>query len=181
MDMSYGSDKLTKIIIYSGGPSWKVSLGRRDSLTASRTLAAEQLAQAIDSLAKLESRFAARNLDTTDLVALSGAHTIGRASCQACGYRVYNFTKHGMHDDTLNPTLSDNILKLCPDGGDDYVWTELDILTPDTFDDKYYINLLSQTELSSPIKSCFQRVELILSPLLSTSQRIKRLSLRALW
>ena len=55
----------------AGGPSWKVSLGRRDSTTANRT-AAELLPGPTEDLPSLKKKFSNVGLDTTDLVALSG-------------------------------------------------------------------------------------------------------------
>ena len=54
------------------GPDWKVPLGRRDSLTANRTLANQNLPGPFLALDQLKSAFAAQGLNTTDLVALSG-------------------------------------------------------------------------------------------------------------
>ncbi|KAJ8505098.1 hypothetical protein OPV22_005984 [Ensete ventricosum] len=62
----------------SGGPSWEVQLGRRDSTTANMS-GANNLPGPVDTLAVLQSKFAAVGLDDTDLVTLSGAHTFGRA------------------------------------------------------------------------------------------------------
>ncbi|PON74445.1 Peroxidase [Trema orientale] len=59
-------------VCLSGGPSWAVPLGRRDSLIANRTLANEALPGFLETLDQLKSKFSDQNLDTTDLVALSG-------------------------------------------------------------------------------------------------------------
>jgi len=47
-------------------------LGRRDSLTANRTLANENLPAPFFNLTRLKDAFRKQGLDTTDLVALSG-------------------------------------------------------------------------------------------------------------
>jgi len=47
-------------------------LGRRDSLTANRTLANQNLPSPFSTLTQLKDAFAVQGLDTTDLVALSG-------------------------------------------------------------------------------------------------------------
>jgi len=47
-------------------------LGRRDSLTANRTLANQNLPAPFFNLTQLKAAFAVQGLDTTDLVALSG-------------------------------------------------------------------------------------------------------------
>ena len=55
-----------------GGPSWTVKLGRRDSTTASFSLAQSNLPRFDDSLDRLLSNFAGKGLNTRDMVALSG-------------------------------------------------------------------------------------------------------------
>jgi peroxidase len=72
---SYISDSqyfLTTNNLQAQGPDWKVPLGRRDSLTANRTLANQNLPGPNFNLTRLKSAFAAQGLNTTDLVALSG-------------------------------------------------------------------------------------------------------------
>lgn len=59
-------------ILQALGPSWEVLLGRRDSLTANRTLANLNLPGPDFTLDQLISSFANQNLSVTDLVALSG-------------------------------------------------------------------------------------------------------------
>jgi len=54
------------------GPSWEVPLGRRDSLTANKTLADQNLPSPVFTLDQLIDAFANQNLTVTDLVALSG-------------------------------------------------------------------------------------------------------------
>ncbi|KAF7062772.1 hypothetical protein CFC21_069333 [Triticum aestivum] len=69
-------------VVAVGGPSWTVSLGRRDSDTASETLANRDLPAPSLSVTDLITRFAAKGLNHTDMVALSGAHIIGRVQCK---------------------------------------------------------------------------------------------------
>ncbi|KAM6551548.1 hypothetical protein CsatB_001356 [Cannabis sativa] len=134
-------------VVLSGGPSWSVPLGRRDSLIANRTLANEVLPGFRETLDQLKSKFSDQNLDTTDLVALSGAHTFGRAQCLTFIHRLYNFNSTGSPDPSLNSTLLENLRPLCPDGGNGSVLTNLDLSTPNTFDNRYFTNLQSQNGL----------------------------------
>ncbi|KAJ8480085.1 hypothetical protein OPV22_023812 [Ensete ventricosum] len=62
----------------SVGPKWSVLLGRRDGTTANFT-AAGNLPGPRDNLTTLQKKFNDVGLNDTDLVALSGAHTFGRA------------------------------------------------------------------------------------------------------
>ncbi|KAG4919211.1 hypothetical protein JHK82_056651 [Glycine max] len=53
-------------------------------------------------------RFAARKFDATDVVALSGAHTFGRAHC------AIFFNRMNQTDPTIDPSLNNNLMKTCP-------------------------------------------------------------------
>jgi peroxidase len=55
-----------------GGPSWTVKLGRRDSTTASKSLANTDLPLFTDDLMTLISRFTNKGLTARDMVTLSG-------------------------------------------------------------------------------------------------------------
>ena len=55
-----------------GGPSWTVKLGRRDSTTASKSLAESDLPRFTDDLETLISRFNKKGLTARDMVTLSG-------------------------------------------------------------------------------------------------------------
>jgi peroxidase len=59
-------------MIQVGGPSWTVKLGRRDSTTASKSLANTDLPLFTDDLNTLISRFTKKNLTPRDMVTLSG-------------------------------------------------------------------------------------------------------------
>lgn len=132
----------------SGGPSWTVPLGRRDGRTANRSLADQNLPTPFQTLDLLKGRF--RNVglnDNTDLVALSGAHTFGRAQCQFFSQRLFNFNGTGNPDPTLNATLLAQLQQLCPQGGNGSVLTNLDLSTPDGFDNDYFSNLQANNGL----------------------------------
>ena len=67
-------------------------LGRRDSTTASQSLANSDLPSPASDLATLISAFGNKGLSPRDLTALSGAHTIGFSQCQNFRDRIYNDT-----------------------------------------------------------------------------------------
>nr|AII99873.1 peroxidase [Cicer arietinum] len=127
--------------ILADGPNWKVPLGRRDGLTANQSLANINLPAPFHSLDQLKSAFAAQGLNTTDLVALSGAHTFGRSHCSLFVNRLYNFSNTGNPDPTLNTTYLQELRKLCPNSGPGTNLANFDPTTPDTFDKNYYSNL----------------------------------------
>ncbi|XP_050140178.1 peroxidase A2-like [Malus sylvestris] len=134
-------------VALSGGPSWTVLLGRRDSTTANRTAANAAIPAPTLTLDGLKANFLAVGLNTTDLVALSGAHTFGRARCQSFTNRLYNFSGTGSPDPTLNSTYLQTLSEICPQNGNSSVLANLDPVTPDTFDAKYFSNLQVQKGL----------------------------------
>ncbi|KAG8079329.1 hypothetical protein GUJ93_ZPchr0007g3000 [Zizania palustris] len=81
-------------VVALGGPSWTVLLGRRDSTTASKTNADNDLPSPSFDLVNLTTAFSNKGLSTADMVALSGAHTIGQAHCHDFRDRIYNETPH---------------------------------------------------------------------------------------
>ncbi|KAK3138710.1 hypothetical protein QOZ80_5AG0372450 [Eleusine coracana subsp. coracana] len=100
----------------AGGPRWRVLLGRRDG-TTTNIESANNLPNFFDPLDVLQKKFRDVNLDDTDLVALQGAHTFGKVHCE--------FTRQN-----------------CTRGQAEGTLENLDQVTPKTFDNKYYDNIL---------------------------------------
>ncbi|MBA0634793.1 hypothetical protein Godav_025010, partial [Gossypium davidsonii] len=94
-------------VLALGGPTWKVRLGRRDSTTASRALADSVLPSASMDLPALISNFKNQGLNTRDLVALSGGHTVGLSQCVIFRNRIYNATN-------IDPTFAKERRVTCP-------------------------------------------------------------------
>ncbi|KAL0443817.1 UNVERIFIED_CONTAM: Peroxidase 52 [Sesamum latifolium] len=120
-----------------GGPTWTVPLGRRDARTASHCDANAQLPPPTATLPTLISMFAAKGLSSRDMVALSGAHTIGFAQCSNFRARLYN-------DTNIDPILAANGRGACPPSGGDTNLAAMDLQTPYRFDNNYYTNLLTR-------------------------------------
>ncbi|GLT69043.1 hypothetical protein SLA2020_412250 [Shorea laevis] len=83
-------------------------------------------------------RFPTKGLDVSDLVTLSGAHTIGRASCGTFLNRVNDFNGTRKPDPSLNTHYVQMLKKRCRRSTD---LVHLDVRTPTTFDTVYYTNL----------------------------------------
>ncbi|CAN6444712.1 unnamed protein product [Victoria cruziana] len=122
-------------VVALGGPYWDVPLGRRDSTTASFDKANTDLPPPSASLADLTTFFQAKGLNQQDMVALSGAHTIGQSRCTLFRDRIYN-------DTNIEPGFAANRRLQCPRSGGDDNLAPLDNLTPYRFDNSYYLNLL---------------------------------------
>ncbi|KAG5005815.1 hypothetical protein JHK82_023795 [Glycine max] len=89
--------------VQAHGPFLKFPLGRRDSLTANRTLANENLPAPFFNLTQLKAAFA-----------VQGAHSFGRsAHCLFILDRLYNFSGTGRPDPTLDTTYN-NCAKYAP-------------------------------------------------------------------
>ncbi|XAR68736.1 Peroxidase [Bertholletia excelsa] len=127
-------------VVALGGPTWKVQLGRRDSTTASKTQANNDIPSPLLDLPALISNFQNVGLGVRDLVALSGAHTIGFAQCRLFRNRIYN-------DTNIDPVFAKDRRATCPATGGDSNLAPLDLITPTTFDTKYFSNLLKRRGL----------------------------------
>ncbi|XP_021723168.1 uncharacterized protein LOC110690628 [Chenopodium quinoa] len=122
-------------VVELGGPSWTVLLGRRDSTTANLTAANVNLPAPTMNISELTKMFSDKGLNPQDLVALSGAHTIGVAKC-------LNFQNCLSQDSNINPTFASSLQGTCPrDGSRANNTVPLDA-TPTTFDNVYFNNLL---------------------------------------
>ncbi|KAK4363566.1 hypothetical protein RND71_018807 [Anisodus tanguticus] len=130
-------------VVILGGPNWDVKLGRRDARTASQAAANNSIPTPTSNLNRLISSFSAVGLSTKDMVALSGAHTIGQARCTSFRGRIYNETNN--LDASLARTRQNN----CPrtSGSGDNNLAPLDLQTPTYFDNHYFINLVNKKGL----------------------------------
>ncbi|XP_057973535.1 peroxidase P7-like [Malania oleifera] len=127
-------------VVYLGGPSWTVPLGRRDSTTANRSAANTFIPAPTLNLTALISSFSAQGLALKDLVALSGSHTIGQARCTSFRGRIYN-------DSNIDASFARSLKRNCPMSGNDNELERLDIQTPTHFDNFYFENLVASKGL----------------------------------
>ncbi|XP_019188159.1 PREDICTED: lignin-forming anionic peroxidase-like [Ipomoea nil] len=124
--------------VAAGGPSWTVKLGRRDSTTASRNI---DLPSPFANLDTLISSFATKGLNTRDMVPLSGAHTLGQAQCFLFRDRIY-----GNRTD-IDAGFASTRRRKCPKDTGNGNLAPLDLVTPNSFDNNYYKNLLQKKGL----------------------------------
>lgn len=130
------------MILKLGGPNWEVKLGRRDSRTANLSLANSALPGPSSSLDFLISNFQAQGLSVTDMVALSGGHTIGKSRC-------ISFRAHIYSDTNIDPSFAKSKQSICPQtsGSGDNNVDNLDIQSPNYFDNSYFKNLINKRGL----------------------------------
>ncbi|GAB4840205.1 NAD(+) salvage pathway protein [Ancistrocladus abbreviatus] len=127
-------------VVALGGPSWTVLLGRRDSTTASLSAANSNIPAPTLNLSGLISFFSNKGFTAKEMVALSGAHTVGQSRCTVFRSRIYNETN-------INSAYATSLKSNCPSTGGDSNLSPLDTTSPTTFDNAYYKNLLSQKGL----------------------------------
>ncbi|KAI9110742.1 hypothetical protein K1719_018180 [Acacia pycnantha] len=125
-----------------GGPYWDVKLGRRDARTTSLSAANNGIPAPTSNLNQLISRFSSLGLSTKDLVALSGAHTIGQARC-------INFRAHVYNESNIDAVLARTRQLNCPrvPGSGDNNLAPLDLQSPTYFDNSYFNNLVQKRGL----------------------------------
>ncbi|KAK2972920.1 hypothetical protein RJ640_015635, partial [Escallonia rubra] len=148
-------------VLLSGGPTWKVLLGRRDGLVANQSGANSGLPSPFESLDVITAKFVAVGLNLTDVVSLSGAHTIGQAKCLLFSNRLFNFSGTGAPDTTMEDTMVSDLQNLCPLNGNGNITAALDRNSVDLFDNHYYKNLLNEKGLLSSDQILFSSDEAV--------------------
>ncbi|XP_076894867.1 peroxidase 5-like [Bidens hawaiensis] len=128
-----------------GGFSYAIPSGRRDGRVSNS--GEVDLPGPGSDLESLKTAFEDKGLSVKDLVALSGAHSIGRANCSSVASRLYFFNGNGT-DPTLDPKYATILKKKCPMNQRSRT-TELDLVTPNRLDNQYYRNLKQQRVLFS--------------------------------
>ncbi|KAL3635960.1 hypothetical protein CASFOL_020507 [Castilleja foliolosa] len=123
-----------------GGPTWNLRFGRRDSTTANFAVANTDLPGPSSTLQGLINAFARKGLTVTQMVALSGAHTLGQAQCSLFRSRIYG-------NANIDPIFANNTRRACPQSGGDSNLSPLDVQTPTRFDNNYYRNLVARRGL----------------------------------
>ncbi|KAL9366071.1 hypothetical protein Peur_037270 [Populus x canadensis] len=115
-----------------GGPSWTVRLGRRDSTTASRSLADSDIPRATTSLVNLIGMFNGK-----------GSHTIGQARCVTFRGRIYD------NSSDIDAGFASTRRRNCPSasGNGNNNLAPLDLVTPNSFDNNYFRNLIQRRGL----------------------------------
>nr|GMC92006.1 peroxidase 2-like [Ipomoea batatas] len=134
-------------VVALGGPTWEVKLGRRDSTTASKDAANNNLPNPFMDLSNLTDNFKNQGLNIKDLVALSGGHTLGFAQCFTFRQRIYG-------DKNIDSKFARQRQANCPLNGGNSSLASLDP-TPAYFDAKYFKNLVKNKGLLASDQALF--------------------------
>ncbi|KAL5713652.1 peroxidase [Ranunculus cassubicifolius] len=129
------------VIALAGGPSYAVELGRRDGLTSTSSSVTGKLPKPTFNVDQLNTMFAANGLTQADMIALSGAHTLGFSHCNQFSNRLYSFNSPSKVDPTINATYVPQLKAMCPKKVDPSIAINMDPTTPRTFDNVYFQNL----------------------------------------
>ncbi|KAG6504870.1 peroxidase 7-like [Zingiber officinale] len=122
----------------AGGPYWDNVYGRKDG-RVSLAKEAEAVPTGRESITELIDFFDSLGLDILDLVVLSGAHTIGKATCGAIQHRLYNYGGvAGESDPSIDPRYLNYLKRKCRRASTE---VDFDPTTPTEFDNEYYRNL----------------------------------------
>lgn len=137
------------LVMKSGGPDYEVPLGRRDGLNfATRDATLANLPAPTSNASVILSSLATKNLDATDVVALSGGHTIGISHCSSFSGRLYP-----TEDPTMDQNFAKGLKHTCPPNSNNT--TPQDILTPNLFDNNYYVDLMFRQGLFTSDQDLF--------------------------
>ncbi|XP_062199390.1 peroxidase 73-like [Phragmites australis] len=130
------------VVSMSSGPHWAVELGRLDGLVSKAGNVAGRLPGPDMRVKDLAAMFAKHKLTTLDMVALSGAHTVGFAHCTRFTDRLY---RHGggaaKVDPSYDPAYARQLMEACPPDVGPTIAVNMDPITPIAFDNAYYSNL----------------------------------------
>jgi peroxidase len=130
-------------LLITDGPFWPVPFGRKDG-RISIDEEAEMVPHGHEDVTTLINFFESMGLDMQDLVPLSGAHTVGRASSGSFLNRLHNFEGTGKPDTSLNTTYLQLLKNKCRRTTD---LVHFDVTTPTTFDNVFYKNLQNKEGL----------------------------------
>ncbi|XP_074270127.1 peroxidase 42 [Silene latifolia] len=128
-----------------GGPYIPLKTGRRDGRKARAEILEQYLPDHNESMSMVLDRFKAIGVDTKGVVALLGAHSVGRTHCTKIVHRLYPEV-----DPEINPDHVPHMLKKCHDPIPDpksVQYVRNDRGTPMILDNNYYRNILDNKGL----------------------------------
>nr|XP_043640040.1 peroxidase 12-like [Erigeron canadensis] len=129
-------------VFLSGGPNYSLPLGRRDGLNfATQNVTLANLPPPTANASVILSSLSQKGFTPTDVVALSGGHTIGRATCTSFTNRLYP-----TRDPSMDQTFFNNLRLTCKAANSTNT-TNMDIRSPNVFDNRYYVDLMNRQGL----------------------------------
>ncbi|GJN33173.1 hypothetical protein PR202_gb21740 [Eleusine coracana subsp. coracana] len=135
----------------SGGiVDFKMPAGRYDGTASLASETLPNLPPPFATAQRLKDMFAAKGLDAVDMVALSGAHSVGRAHCSSFSDRLVAPSSTSSSNDTasaMDPAFAAKLKGECASSSSSTNTVAQDYRTPDALDNQYYVNVLSRKAL----------------------------------
>jgi peroxidase len=123
--------------ILSGGFGFAMPGGRRDGFVSNSNNIFGNLPGPNMQVQDLITSFNNKGLSSTDLVALSGAHSFGQTHCSFVTPRLYPTV-----DTTMNGSFAQGLMAVCPSqGGGGTVLNNNRVTDPNRLSNQYYTNL----------------------------------------
>lgn len=130
------------LVTMVGGPYYNVYLGRKDGLVSKASTVEGNLPRPTMNMSQLIQIFASRGFSVQEMVALSGAHTIGFSHCKEFISGIYNYSKFAKSDPQYSPRFVSALQSACADYKINPTLSVFnDIMTPNKFDNLYFQNL----------------------------------------
>ncbi|KAL3849628.1 hypothetical protein ACJIZ3_011510 [Penstemon smallii] len=130
---------------FVGGISYPVPSGRRDGRISLESEVGNNLPPPVPDVRFLAGFFTRKGMSITQMVALSGAHSIGVSQCQTFSNRLYSFNATHAQDPSLDPKFATFLKSKCPNSENSKkgqtIRLNLDVVTPNKLDNQYFKNL----------------------------------------
>ena len=134
---------------------YEVPAGRRDGRVSLRDEPSDHLPQPNSNVEQLQQMFAQKSLSLEDMVALSGAHSIGVTHCSFFSNRLHSFNSTHPQDPSMDAKFANDMRSKCPNNKqtssssskNQNIEVPLDVLTPQKLDNSYFKNLQNQRGL----------------------------------
>ncbi|XP_006662005.1 peroxidase 5-like [Oryza brachyantha] len=137
-------------VALTGGNAYQVPAGRRDGSVSRASDTGGNLPPPTAGVSQLTQMFAAKGLSQREMVALSGAHTIGASHCSSFSSRLYRSGTTAGQDPTMDPAYVAQLAQQCPQsGGGGGPLVPMDAVTPNTFDEGFFKGVMANRGLLS--------------------------------
>ncbi|CAH9070233.1 unnamed protein product, partial [Cuscuta europaea] len=121
-------------VFFAGGPVYEIPKGRKDG-KRSRIEDTKNLPSPNLNSSQLSSMFRQRGFTVQEMVALSGAHSLGAARCASFKQRLSSFDQMHAVDPTIDGRFAETLSRTCNAG--DGAEQPFDS-TRNTFDNDYF-------------------------------------------
>ncbi|KAL6551514.1 Peroxidase 63 [Orobanche gracilis] len=138
------------LVVMTGGPYYVVKLGREDSRTSLAADVEGNIPRPTMSMNQLIKIFKSKGFSVQEMVALTGAHTIGFSHCTEFSSILYNYSGTSGSDPAYYPEFAHSLRAACAHYKENPTLSVFnDVMTPGVFDNKYYSNVKSGLGLLS--------------------------------